>query len=574
MSTAENRKAPRVNVPHVLVKISSRDRFRSSYLKDLSEGGLFVKTEKALAMGSELVIDLLPPGWTDTLRLKCVVVRSQNTPGNAGMAVRFENNEEASMEVLRALVNDYQSGASPPEIRPEDSQDQLQKVLGQIAVLKNTLEKRDAELHSERSKREETSKRVAVLTAELEISKSAAAGAAPDDGSSRLKELETELATSQHEEMELRTRLAEVEGEVEAFKHELETLEQDDSTSRRLASGLAKEKADLTSENAKLSAQLAEVKQRLKDTSRQVEEHASHRESQGQNDRLLTEKLQVVASEADELRLRVGALETRTQELASLEAAASQLAERLEQELSQARIELTAMTKRASAAETAAKDALSKAERSKLKERELRELMQMVTSKTPSAAAVADDVVEFDERPSSPSQASTSPSVSVSTVESFIEMEPPSSMPSVAISFESGDSMVPEEPAMPSGIELLVDVDVEEAALPPPPPMPSPPPPPMPSPPPPQALEAPVVDRSTFEKRLRGNEPLTKTGRFDSHAPRDDREKSVLGLLQAGGRFSELMVLGRGVVAPAELIDALYTLLAANVVRFEEPKPK
>ncbi len=569
MSTAENRKSPRVNAPHVLVKISSRDRFRSSYLKDLSEGGLFVKTDKALPSGAELVIDLLPPGWTDTLRLKGVVVRSQSTPGNAGMAVRFENNEEASMEVLRTLVNDYQSGASPPEVRGEDAHEQLQRVLGQVAEFKNSLEKRENELQSEKARREEASKKVAVLQAELEIAKSLGGSGPPLDTSSRLKELETELATSQHEEMELRTRLAEVEGEVEAFKHEVETLEQDDSTSRRLAGGLAKEKADLQAENGKLSSQLAETRQKLKETARQAEEHAGALESQGQNERLLTEKLRLVTTEADDLRLRASELEGRTQELESAHAAATAKAERLEHEVAQLRGELTATTKRAVSAEAAAKDAQGKAERSKLKERELRELMQMVTNKSPAAApSGGDDVVEFDERPSAASPSSTSPSVIVSTVESFTDLEVPSSMPSVAISFDSSESSAVEEPAMPSGIELSVDVDVEES--PPPPPDESPP------PPPPEALEpqAPAVDRSTFEKRLRGNEPLGKTDRFDSHSPRDDRERSVLGLLQAGGRFSELMVLGRGVVAPAELIDALYTLLSANVVKFEEPKPK
>ncbi len=154
------------------------------------------------------------------------------------------------------------------------------------------------------------------------------------------------------------------------------------------------------------------------------------------------------------------------------------------------------------------------------------------------------------------------------------------SMPSVAISFDTDfESDAPAAKAekpnesreeSTSGIELSVDVDVGEseelavasvtidsapsAAAP--------------------APVATVANRSDFERRLRGNEPLTKTPRFDSHAPRDDRERSVLGLLQAGGRFSELMVLGRGVVAPAELIEALYTLCSAGVVRFEDPRAK
>ena len=49
---------------------------------------------------------------------------------------------------------------------------------------------------------------------------------------------------------------------------------------------------------------------------------------------------------------------------------------------------------------------------------------------------------------------------------------------------------------------------------------------------------------------------------------------TYLGNSSSGIGFSELMVLGRGVVAPAELIDALFTLCSVGVIRFEEPKPK
>jgi uncharacterized protein (TIGR02266 family) len=560
MSTAENRKSPRVNAPHVLVKISSRDRFRSSYLKDLSEGGLFVKTEKAMPSGAELVIDLLPPGWTDTLRLRGIVVRAQNTPGNAGMAVRFENNEEASMEVLRTLVNDYQNGPGPGEVRAEDPQEQLQRVLGQVAELKNALAKRDAELAAEKTKREEASRRAVVLTAELEIAKTTG-GNEPREVASRLTELETELATSQHEEMELRTRLAEVEGELDAFKHENETLEQDDATSRRLASGLAKEKAELTAENARLSASLADAKAKLATASKLAEERAADLESRGQNERLLTEKLRTITTEVDDLRLRASGLEAKSAELDVERTASKQKLERVEREAANARAELTAATKRATVAEAAAKEAQAKAERSRAKERELRDLLTIVTGKSPAGGSAADDVVVFDEKPSMPPPTSTSPSVIASEFEEpALELETPESMPSVAISFEHLETGDSDFAPSPSGIELSVDVDVDESPAPPAPPVTLP--------------AEPGLDRSTFERKLRGNEPLTKTDRFDTHAPRDEREQSVLGLLQAGGRFSELMVLGRGVVAPAELIDALYTLLTASIIRFEEPKAK
>jgi len=600
MSSAENRKSPRVNAPHVLVKISSRDRFRSSYLKDLSEGGLFVKTDKALPAGAQLVIDLLPPGWTDSLRLKGVVVRGMDTPGNAGMAVRFEGNEESSMEALRTLVNDYNNGASPPEVRAEDAQEQLQRVLGQVAELKNSLEKRENELTAEKARREEATKRAVLLTAELEIAKDSAGN--PGEISARLKELETELATSQHEEMELRTRLAEVEGELEAFKHENETLEQDDSTSRRLAASLAKEKADLTTENGKLTGQLNDTRQKLKDATALAQENAEAMESQGQNERHLTEKLREITTEVDDLRMRSSGLEMHATELeteltgtkekleqeiarnaqafAAEVSRSKQLLERTEQELVSARGELAALTKRATSAETAAKEATTRADRSRTKERELRDLMAMVTGK-PQASS--EESVVFEERNAAPAvppppasapvaaqpiQPPPAPASSPPTETDIdLELPPMPSMPSVSISFDSLESSVSafQEASSTSGIELTVDVDVDEASDDAPETIEEPA-------QPEAAEEAPPADRAGFERRLRGNEPLGKTEKFDTHTPRDDRERSVLGLLQAGGRFSELMVLGRGVVAPAELIDALFTLCSAGAIRFEEPK--
>ena len=379
MSTAENRKSPRVSAPHVLVKISSRDRFRSTYLKDLSEGGLFVKTDKALPEGAALVIDLLPPGWTDALRLKGVVVRAQSSAGSSGMAVRFENNDETALSALRALVNDYQSGALP-EVRNENSQEQLQLVLGQLAETKNTLERREAELSTERSRREEATKKAVVLTAELELAQAAGGGGDVSDQGVRLKELETELATSQHEEMELRTRLAEVEGELEAFKHEIETLEQDDSTSRRLASGLAREKAELTAENARLSGQLNETKQKLIEATRLTEEQAQRLESREKNERHLTEKLRLITTEADDLRMKGSGLEVRANELEGERDALKQSEMQANDGLRQVTIELDDVKGKASSFET--RSGQLEAEGNKLKQTVERLEQELSTTRT------------------------------------------------------------------------------------------------------------------------------------------------------------------------------------------------
>jgi len=45
-----------------LVKISTPERMRVAYLKDLSEGGVFIRTDKPLQLERVVDVDLLAPG--------------------------------------------------------------------------------------------------------------------------------------------------------------------------------------------------------------------------------------------------------------------------------------------------------------------------------------------------------------------------------------------------------------------------------------------------------------------------------------------------------------------------------
>ena len=54
---------------------------------DLSDGGLFVRTDKPLPVGREVVVDLLPPGWSSPLRLTGTVTNatySADAGGHSG----------------------------------------------------------------------------------------------------------------------------------------------------------------------------------------------------------------------------------------------------------------------------------------------------------------------------------------------------------------------------------------------------------------------------------------------------------------------------------------------------------
>src|SRR3954466_16080584 len=99
----DRRTQNRLPVPRVLVKISTPERMRVAYLKDLSEGGVFIRTEKPLAIDRVVEIDLLAPGKSEPLRIGGKVSRVQND----GMAVTFVEMNEEQSSALNALVAEY-----------------------------------------------------------------------------------------------------------------------------------------------------------------------------------------------------------------------------------------------------------------------------------------------------------------------------------------------------------------------------------------------------------------------------------------------------------------------------------
>ena len=748
MTTGENRTSTRVSATHVMVRVATRDRFRSSYLKDLSEGGLFVRSDKPLPVGAEVVIDLLPPGWSEPLRLCGQVLRCEGAPGAAGMAVRFDGNEPEVLARLQQLVAEYQAGAEPGA---EGAPEQLQRLLAQYADAATALEKKEAELAAERVKREQATARAATLAAELEAAR--ARGLASSEPAAAAG-LAGQLAAAQHEVSELRTRLAEVEGELAAHRQELDVLEEDDATSRRLASGLAKQKAELTADVAQLTQQLAEMKKALADSARRSVEQVADLEVKEAAERELSEQLAAAKAELEELRIAVPGLQEK---LAGAEGTASA-----------AKAELEGLARKLAQAEAAAREANVRADRARAKEREVRALLAELTARSVGDEVVVDGAPEGDAAPRvapppvprvGPVASTPSPAPRASDSAVAPPRVPPSPSPAQppagsppgpgkpartspvkgtksveaapstlegrvsrimeAIESESAPAepppaaAAPLDPASPSLWEAPPAGAPAAASLPGPggqpvragatmlfvpgaapaapapvspfdppvrgtsgstllfvPPAGSPPAPagdlfdfmdpqaagaeapradepvpwelpgegrPVSSPsdfemtdagpgeasndfemtdagpetpgplgsllPAPEApkfagqtvhlgpdpfttepsavldlhvtvedeLEpVPPLDRKAFEQKLRNNLPLVKTARFEGHEARGDDERNVMALLEAGERFSELIVLGRGVVTPPGLIEALLRLAEAGAIGFKD----
>jgi Tfp pilus assembly protein PilZ len=586
----EHSRVPRAPTPHILVKISSRERLKTSYLKDLSEGGVFVRTDKPLPIGREVVVDLLPPGWVAPLRLRGAVCRVQEQP--PGIAITFSRTDEGSLAKVKALVAEYLEKGDEAQPAVSEAEQQLAHLLERYADVQNTAERQEAELATERARRTELTDQVAELALQLEAQRSGGSAEANAQATALQQSL-VESGEAQREASELRTRISELEGELEAFKVELAQLEADDASSRKLAGLLAGQKAELTAEVARLGKLAAEVELLRGSASRAKDDReglvAALQDAELERERRSAELARATA--------RADAVTARNLELSARAAAA-------EAENAELRGTVGALERKNAQLEVTLKDLTARQDRLKSKERELRELLELVSARPSMDPLEGEDVILVSESsrsmiaampagagPRSAGEAPTSagPPVGEAPAESGLARPVPSGA-------TTGAGSTVEAAAARPGVDQVTAIDLAMAE--PPLPLELPVPDPVDAPAGEAPFEAsfdsgsvdlsvtidlddePAPERSPsaasnparqgeYERRLRANEALVKTANFDAYRARTEQETKVKGLLEAGCRFSELMVLGRGTVTPPELLASLVVLLDGGAVRFE-----
>jgi type IV pilus assembly protein PilZ len=100
------------------VDCETEDTFLYAYITNISEMGIFVKTEKPLAVGTELVLRFAPSSNEETFVLRGIVqwinpVRPLGENLNPGMGIRFQSlkpdDRERIVEAVRTIAYVRQS---------------------------------------------------------------------------------------------------------------------------------------------------------------------------------------------------------------------------------------------------------------------------------------------------------------------------------------------------------------------------------------------------------------------------------------------------------------------------------
>jgi len=111
------RKNPRVRARGLAVHVSANGRRHPCVVENISIGGLFIRTDSLLELGSEVRVDLVRPGWKKMLQLGARIVSRTDAGGShakltPGMGVQFFGVRGEQRDKLELLLHEL---GLPPE---------------------------------------------------------------------------------------------------------------------------------------------------------------------------------------------------------------------------------------------------------------------------------------------------------------------------------------------------------------------------------------------------------------------------------------------------------------------------
>ncbi len=222
---AERREHVRQKVSRVEVRVASRESLKASYLRDLSLGGLFVRSRHPLALGTPVVVELTVD-TQPSVRLRGDVVRQEAAADGTprGFGVRFSMVDPETREALEQII------AAHSEPAPADDRAALETQLSESRGMLEAYEQGMA------------------LLRESEM-----------DLAQRLETTEAERGVLTSVAQELQARVQGLEGERTTLRASVEALMQRLATSETEAKGLREASARITAELKAARAQVAEA---------------------------------------------------------------------------------------------------------------------------------------------------------------------------------------------------------------------------------------------------------------------------------------------------------------------------
>jgi uncharacterized protein (TIGR02266 family) len=291
----ERREFVRQRVSRVEVRVASREAFRASYLRDLSMGGLFVRSRQPLPPGTAVVVELAveeqPP-----VRLRGEVMRQEHSPdGTArGFGVRFSMVDEGTKQALEEILRVHTEPPAP--LDREQLETQLSEARGTIEAYEESmglLRQSEAEAHQQ-----------------LE-----AAQAERDVLAQVSHELQARVHALEAERVELKAHVAGLVAKLSKGDAELNALHE---TTTRLATELKTVRTAKSSGEDAVSRLMAEFEAETERAAAlkaelDAEVRALKEQLEAKDDTKLREELQEFAAQLDDERLKSMALERALQ---------------------------------------------------------------------------------------------------------------------------------------------------------------------------------------------------------------------------------------------------------------------
>ena len=288
----ERREHVRQKVSRVEVRVASQESFRASYLRDLSVGGLFVRSRQPLPIGAAVVIELTVQG-RDPVRLRGEVARHESSDDGTfrGFGVRFSTVDPETKDTLERIIAE---NAEPPP-PTGDLAMELAEARGTIQAYEETMALLRESETSLAQKLEEAEAERAVL-------------------STVTTELQDKIATLELERTELRgtiealmQRLEQTEAESRAVQDAANRLSTELKAARAVAAKASTEKNSL----AELAAQLELQTNRAADLQSGLETELKELRAKlaAGADGALRKELQDLSAQLDDERLKSMALE-------------------------------------------------------------------------------------------------------------------------------------------------------------------------------------------------------------------------------------------------------------------------